>query len=291
MNLLTFDIEEWYLEQQGLGRTEMYAKYDRYLDAILNKLEECHLKATFFCVGEMGRLFPEVIRKIHGIGHEIGCHSSIHTWLDKMTEAECREDTHRAVGSLEQCVGQKVLSYRAPAFSIGESNKWALEVLTENGIERDASIFPSERDFGGFSNFGAKTPCLIDYNGIRLKEFPVSMTKVLGKEVAYSGGGYFRFFPLGFVESRMANVGYSMCYFHIGDLIIESNGVKTKEEYENYYKEPGTLKARYVRYIKSNLGKKNAFDKMMKLIAGTEFVNLEEADKRMDWEKAPRIVL
>ena len=283
MNLLTFDIEEWYLNQQKGGPKEKYAEYDHYLDAILNKLDKHQKKATFFCVGEMGKSFPEVIRKIHSRGHEIGCHSNIQTWLNKMTEVECREDTHRAVASLEQCIGEKVLSYRAPAFSIGEKNKYAFEVLAENGIERDASIFPAERDFGGFPKFGQKTPCFVEYNGIRIKEFPICTTKVLGKEMAYSGGGYFRFFPLNFVEEQMKKSPYAMCYFHIGDLVPESNGVMSKEAYETYFKEKGTLKARYVRYLKSNLGKKNAFQKMMRLIDEMEFVNLQQGDDKMNW--------
>jgi len=291
MNLLTFDIEEWYLNHQKSGPIKKYAEYDRYLDSILNKLDERKLKATFFCVGEMGRLFPEVIRKIQQRGHEIGCHSNIHTWLNKMTEAECREDTHRAVDSLEQCIGEKVKSYRAPAFSIGEKNKWAFEILAENGIERDASIFPAARDFGGFPNFGQKTPCVVEYNGIRLKEFPVCTTQVIGKEMAYSGGGFFRFFPLGFVEKEMRKNPYAMCYFHIGDLVPESSKVKTKEEYEAYYREPGTLKARYVRFMKTNLGKKNAFSKMMRLIDDMDFVNLQHADEAIDWTTAPIVTL
>ena len=286
MNLLTFDIEEWYLNHQKSGSIEKYAEYDRYLDSILNKLDERKLKATFFCVGEMGRLFPEVIRKIQQRGHEIGCHSNIHTWLNKMTEAECREDTHRAVDSLEQCIGEKVKSYRAPAFSIGDNNKWAFEILVENGIERDASIFPAARDFGGFPHFGQKTPCVVEFNGIRLKEFPVCTTRVIGKEMAYSGGGFFRFFPLSFVKKEMKKSEYAMCYFHIGDLMPESSKVKTKEEYEAYYKEPGTLKARYVRHLKTNLGKKNAFQKMMRLIDEMEFVGLRDADEIKNWDLA-----
>ena len=291
MNLLTFDIEEWFLNQQKGGPSDNNAKYDSYLDAILNKLDERGYKATFFCVGEMGKSFPEVIRKIQSRGHEIGCHSNIHTWLNKMTEAECREDTHCAVDSLEQCIGEKVKSYRAPAFSIGESNKWAFEVLAENGIERDASIFPAARDFGGFKNFGQKEPCLVEYNGIRLKEFPVCTTKVLGKEMAYSGGGYFRFFPLSFVQKQMTKSKYAMCYFHIGDLVPESSKVKTKEEYEAYYKEKGTMKARYMRYLKSNFGKKKAFDKMMRLVDEIEFVGLRQAEEIVDWNIAPNVKL
>lgn len=278
MNILTFDIEEWFLYKK-----ERHAEFDHYLNAILDKLEERQIKATFFCVGEMGRLFSEVIRKIQDQGHEIGCHSNKHTWLNKMTLTECREDTHCAVDSLEQCIGEKVKSYRAPAFSIGESNKWAFEILAENGIERDASVFPAARDFGGFSHFGQKTPCIVEYNGIRIKEFPICTTKVLGKEMAYSGGGYFRFFPLGFVKKQMKKSSYAMCYFHIGDLVPEKGGVPSKKKYEEYYKEPGTLKARYVRYMKTNLGKKNAFHKMMKLIDEMNFVGIQQMDEMMNW--------
>lgn len=291
MNILSFDIEEWYLNHQKNGPTEKYAEYDHYLDAILDKLDERKLKATFFCVGEMGRLFPEVIRKIQQRGHEIGCHSNIHTWLNKMTEAECREDTRCAVASLEQCIGEKVKSYRAPAFSIGEKNKWAFEILVENGIERDASIFPAARDFGGFARFGQNNPCIVDYNGIRIKEFPICMTKVIGKKMAYSGGGYFRFFPLGFVEKKMKKSPYAMCYFHIADLVPESHGIQSKEEYEAYFKEKGTLKARYARFIKANLGKKNALTKMMKLLDDIEFMNLNTADKEINWSASQIVKL
>lgn len=291
MNLLTFDIEEWYLNHQKSGPKEKYAEFDRFLDAILNKLDERQIKATFFCVGEMGRLFPEVIRKIQQREHEIGCHSNIHTWLNKMTDMECREDTHCAVDSLEQCIGEKVKSYRAPAFSIGEKNKWAFEILAENGIERDASIFPAARDFGGFSHFGHNTPCMIEYNGIQIKEFPICTTKVLGKETAYSGGGYFRFFPLGFVEKQMKKSLYAMCYFHIADLVPESHGFQSKKEYEEYFKEKGTFKARGMRFIKGNLGKKNALEKMMKLIDDIDFINLQQVDEVIDWSILPVVKL
>ena len=76
---------------------------------------------------------------------------------------------------------------------------------------------------------------------------------------------------------------YAMCYFHIGDLVPEHKAIRSREEYEAYYKEKGTLKARYSRYIKSNLGKKNAFSKMMKLIDDTVFINLSKMDDKMDW--------
>ena len=290
MNILTYDIEEWALAKAGeYGTLEKCGEYDAFLSRILDVLDECGIQSTFFCTGMMAVDFPQVVKLIESRGHEIGCHSHRHTWMNKMTEAEAREDTHTAVDALEQCIGQKVVSYRAPAFSIGESNKWMFEILAENGIERDASIFPAARDFGGFPQFKEHVPTLLSYQGITIKEFPIPITKLLGKELAYSGGGYFRFFPLWLVKSIMAKSTYTMCYFHILDLIPEKDGVLSKEHYESYFKEPGTLKNRYLRYFKSNVGKGGAFAKMISLIRNTDFVSLGQAEKMIDWEKAGRV--
>ena len=132
---------------------------------------------------------------------------------------------------------------------------------------------------------------MIEYNGVRLKEFPICTTLFMGKELAYSGGGYFRFFPLDFVKGQMAKADYAMCYFHIGDLVPEKGGVPSKEEYEAYYKEPGTMKNRYMRYVKTNLGKKGAFEKMTRLINSEPFINIEQADKQIDWDQTTIVKL
>ena len=292
MNIISFDIEEWALAKaEGYGTPEKYKEYNDFLNRILDLLDSRNIKATCFCTGLMAKDFPQVVKLIQGRGHEIGCHSNRHTWMNKMTEAEAREDTHMAVDSLEQCIGKKVLSYRAPAFSIGEGNKWMFEILANEGIANDSSVFPAVRDFGGFPAFQSQVPCTIKYSGVELKEYPISITHFMGKQVAYSGGGYFRFFPLGFVKGRMNNNDYTMCYFHIEDLLPEKGGVSSKERYETYYKEPGTLKNRYMRYIKSNLGKKAAWGKLEKLINTEEFVNIDLADSMIDWSGAPVINL
>ncbi len=292
MNILTFDIEEWYLEKIYFGdHAKRYKKYDYYLDRILEMLDRSGFKGTFFCVGGMATEFPEVVKKIENNGHEIGCHSFKHVWLNKMNCDELVEDTKRAIDALEQCIGKKVKSYRAPAFSIGKDNKYAIEVLYDCGIERDASIFPAERDFGGFSQFGVKTPSLVYYNQSNIKEFPICTTRLFRKEVAYSGGGYFRFFPLSFVRREMSKSEYAMTYFHIGDLIPDSAKVMSKSEYEEYFKQSGSLINRYMRHLKTNLGKKGAFDKLMKLIDKEDFVNLEQADSMINWDVVPSVVL
>ena len=291
-HILTLDIEEWYLEQVFYGgRQERYKLFDGTLEKTLQVLSDNGVAATFFCVGQMASHFPEVIKKIADGGHEIGCHSNVHTWLNKMSPDEYRKDTHVAIDSLEQCIGKKVKSYRAPAFSITRKNPWAFEILVENGIERDASVFPAARDFGGFSDFGVAIPSIISRNGISLKEFPVSPTSLLGRSVVYSGGGYFRFFPEAYIKLKLSKADYAMMYFHISDLAALKFKFMSKIEYENYYKETGTLFARAKRYFKDNFAWGNTFDKFNSVVAKRHFNNLEEADEKIDWQKASRISL
>jgi len=292
MNILTFDTEEWYLKKaRNLFRDDEYQTYDSYLDRILDLLDERRTKATFFCLGGMAREFPEVVRKIADKGHEIGCHSDGHVWLNKLTREELRKDTEMAIKSLEDVVGRKVVSFRAPAFSIGEQNKWALEVLAECGIERDASIFPAARDFGGFNGFPADQPCIVKVGSATIKEFPISMTSVAGKQLAYSGGGYFRFFPRGFIKNTIRHSDYVMTYFHISDLIHRPMKMMDKERFEEYYKASGTLKNRMIRMLKTSYGTKGAFDKMCRIVREMEYVNMEEADRMVEWGGTPAIEL
>lgn len=292
MNILTFDTEEWFTEKEyHSANTERYKIYDKYLKSILELLEEQNLKATFFCVGGLATYFPQVVKSIAEKGHEIGCHSNTHQWLSSFDRRGLYYDTYDAIASLEDLIGKKVVSYRAPAFSIGENNKWAFEVLAECGIERDASIYPSVRDFGGFYGFPGQEPCMIKISDTCIKEFPICLTKVLCKELAYSGGGYFRFFPLNFIKRTMQKSEYTMTYFHIGDLEYYPMRLRDKESYERIFKVTGTLKRRSIRMIKDSLGTKGAFDKMCKLVKAFDYVNIEEADSLIDWEKVKVVSL
>lgn len=277
MNILSFDIEEWVLEKEYFGnRKEKYAEYDGILEHILELLERNDQVATFFCLGKLAIDFPHVIRKIASHGHEIGSHSHAHRWVNKMTPDEFREDTKSAVNALEDVIGKKVESFRAPAFSIGESNKWAIEILADCGIKNDASIFPGVRDFGGFPTFNEQQPCKIEYNGYLLNEFPIPLYRlpIIGKDLAYSGGGYFRLLPLSFVKTRLNTNDYNMCYFHIGDLLTEKVKMMSKEEFEDYFKEPGTLKNRCLRYLKSNIGRGNAMRNLETLLSLYSFTSI-----------------
>lgn len=291
MNILTFDIEEWVLESRKANRKEKYSQYDEVLDKILAKLDEKNIKATFFCLGELARTFPDVIRKIDSFGHEIGCHSDQHLWLNKLTRAEVEEDTRRAISSLEQLIGKKVKSYRAPAFSIGVSNVWVFDVLAANGIENDCSVFPAARDIGGFSAFGSTVPSIITTNEFTIKEFPIALGNILGKRMVFSGGGYFRLVPLNLTKKAMSKMDYVMFYFHINDFITEKKKFMSRQAYESYFKESGSFINRFKRYVKSNIAVGNSFEKLNSILDRCDFYDLESATKLINWNTADQIKL
>lgn len=292
MNILTFDIEEWYMEMiRHGGRSFRYQQFDESFNNVLDDLNDIGIKATFFCVGQLATHFPEKVKSIVEHGHEVGCHSNEHHWLNKMTEEQLRKDTSEALKALEDVTGQKVVSYRAPAFSITQQNKWAVNVLADCGIEIDASIFPSSRDFGGYKGFPQEKPCMISHEGAMLKEYPISLTSILGRQIAYSGGGYFRMMPYWFVNKTMKHRDYNICYFHLADLIQQSSKLMTKQAYEDYFKETGTLKNRLNRYAKRNIRIGDTYKKFNEVLHDFEFVSIRESQELIRWDLVERIEL
>ena len=284
MNILTFDIEEWYTEKAFHGgRASRYREFDDTLAKVLDELDRVGCKGTFFCVGKLALEFPDVVKRIASRGHEIGCHSYVHVWINKMTEEMLLDDTTEALKALEDVVGQKVTSYRAPAFSLSEKNPWAIKVLAECGIESDASIFPGPRDFGGYPSFPQDTPCKIEYQGTVLKEYPIGMMSVLGRGIAYSGGGYFRLIPYWMTSWAMKRRDYDISYFHLNNLIAEKRKFWSRADYEAYFMQPGTLKNRLIRYFKSNARTGDTLDKLVRLLNEHQFISIRVAYKQIVW--------
>ena len=289
MNILTFDIEEWAIEKAKTGRTDAiyYSKYDNMLTQVLDLLDQHQMHATCFCTGEMAVEFPRVVQLIANKGHEIACHSHVHQWCNKMSAEAFDEDTHKAVDSLEQCIGKKVKGYRAPAFSITEKTPYAFEILYKHGITYDASIFPCSRDFGGFPSFGHQIPTRIKHEGIEMYEFPIPTANIFGKKIAWSGGGYFRLLPHPIIKHYANSSEYVMSYFHLNDLIVEPMRLMTRERYEEYFKEPGTFIKRVNRMLKGGIAIGNTYNKLEKLIEQNKFINIQTAIPRINWDKTP----
>ncbi len=283
LNILTFDIEDWWVyNYYSIGKKENYLpRLNKYLDQILEILEIHSLEATFFCLGNVAAEHPNVIKKIANKGHQIGCHSNNHEFLGKLTPDEVNTDTKKALDIIENIIGEKVTVYRAPAFSITDKNKWVFEILTQNGITHDCSIFPANRSFGGFSLFDTEEPSIVSYKGIEMKEFPIVTTSILGKKIAYSGGGYFRLFPYWKIKSLFQKNNYVMTYFHIKD--FDKDQVR---KYGSFHGELGVL-----RYFKNYYGLNNNFFKFKKLMFDFQFNSVKQADLLTNWKEVPLIKL
>jgi polysaccharide deacetylase family protein (PEP-CTERM system associated) len=280
MKILTFDIEEWFhILDNDATKTE--TDWEGFESRIHGNMDKIHSmlddqKATFFCLGWVARKFPEVLKEIDSRGHEIATHSDLHQLAYEQNRQAFEQDLERSIKSIEDVVGKKVRAYRAPGFSLMEQNKWVFEVLMKNGIEIDASIFPAERSHGGFAQFGHAEPCWIDIDGMRMKEFPINLSSFAGKNLIFSGGGYFRLFPFPLLDIMTQNSDYVMTYFHPRDFDAEQPMV------------PGL---NFIRKFKSYYGLKGCLSKLDKLIKKHEFVDIRTAEASIDWEKAKVVKL
>ena len=282
MKILTFDIEDWFHIIQKYP-DDILEKWDNYevrihngMDKIFKILDENNVKATFFVLGYIARKHPEVVKRIHDLGYEVGAHSDMHRAAYRQNIEEYRKDLANCIDTLENLTGEKVVSYRAPGFSIKKQNVWIFEVLHDLGIKYDASIFPAVRDHGGFDDFAASRPVVIKYNKCYIKEFPMSVNSMFGEKFAVTGGGYFRFFPYRIMKKMVQKEKYTMTYFHPRDFDPTQpvlSGLSIKRKFKSYY----------------NLS--NSYSKLKKLVVDFDFIDMREANKIIDWENAPVVDL
>ena len=274
MNILTFDIEEWFhcdFISDSSTWTGYEARIHAATDLIIETLAEQKIKGTFFILGWIAEKYPEVVSKIYSEGHEIGCHSYLHDLVHNMDIQSFRKDTDHCLKILENVIGKKVTIYRAPGFSIGENNKWAFEVLAELGIETDCSVFPAAHDYGGYPSFGECKPSVIDIKGYKLKEFPMNTVTFLNKHLVFSGGGYFRIMPYALIKYWTSKSDYVMSYFHPRDFDFD---------------QPKLAHLPLMRKFKSYVGLKTAYPKFLKWISDFPVMSLGEASEKIDWSKA-----
>jgi peptidoglycan-N-acetylglucosamine deacetylase len=278
VNIITFDIEDWYncdFITQDFNWDKYEVRIYQGIERILSELDKQNLKGTFFCLGWIAENHPDVIRQIHNHGHHIGCHSYQHELAFRFNREEFKKDTERSKKLIEDITGQSINAYRAPGFSITEKNSWAFEVLSELGFEYDCSLFPAKHDYGGFPSFGKSEPVLLKLkNGTDIKEFPINIHSFLGHSIVFSGGGFFRLFPYPLIHYWAKKSPYIMTYFHTRDFDPDQPMIKSLP---------------FMRKFKSYVGLKHSFGKFQQLLDDFNFVNLEQADKMIDWEKARKI--
>ena len=122
------------------------------VERIFRILEETNTKATFFIIGWIAKTYPELVRKIAD-KYQIGSHTMTHQLVWQQSRETFKEDVSASIKLLEDITGKKVECFRAPGFSIRESEAWAFETLAELGIKYDSSVFlrlPATRKFKSY---------------------------------------------------------------------------------------------------------------------------------------------
>lgn len=280
MKILTFDIEDWF-HILDFEQTENMASWDGFqsrlensLDFILSSLSASGLKATFFVLGWVAKKHLGLIKNIISEGHEIGCHSFSHLLIYKHKHEVVRNDLEYSLKLLQDISGSKIKYFRAPGFSIKKNTNWIFEILVELGIEVDSSIFPTSRGHGGYEDFPYSTPCNLHVKGSIIKELPINTVNLLGNEIVFSGGGYFRLIPYALQKKLYSHTNYVMTYFHPRDFDDE---------------QPVLENLSRIRKFKSYVGLKNSKVKFKKLLNEFEFIDIKTAVEKIDWQTAPTV--
>src|SRR3954447_24415328 len=118
MHALSVDVEDYFHVEAFTDQVprEAWNGYESRVEANTNRLLELFAKhnarATFFILGWVAERFPRLVRDIAIAGHEIGCHSYAHYPIWKLTPAQFREDTARALMAIEDASGKAVDGYR-----------------------------------------------------------------------------------------------------------------------------------------------------------------------------------
>ena len=203
-NALSVDVEEYYhaaIFRRGTnGKGPFESRVEPSVDRLLALMSEHRTRATFFVLGEVAARHPAMVRAIAAEGHEIGCHSDRHENVNLQSPAEFRADTRQAKARIEDALGNAVIGYRAPNFSIGRDQRWAYEVLLEEGFRYDSSTHPILHDRYGQPG-APRFPYEIHRSGAdSLMEFPIGTARLLGVNLPIGGGGYFRLYPFALTQ-------------------------------------------------------------------------------------------
>lgn len=279
MNILTFDIEDWFhlLDVPSTAALINWKNFPSRIhgnvERILEITKQYNYKATFFCLGWIAEQYPNIIRRIDELGFEVASHSYSHQLAYQQSPVQFRQDITRSIYTLEDIIGKKVESFRAPGFSVISGMPWFFEILIELGIKYDSSVFPATRGHGGFANFGSAVPAVIECQSGKLKEFPINLAGFFGKQIVFSGGGYFRILPYHNIQKLTRKSDYIMTYFHPRDFDADQPVLDLP------------LHRRFMSYI----GLKRAYTKFNRWLGENEFMDIAAADVAIDWDRAPLI--
>ena len=211
MNILGIDFEEWYhpeLIKDHVKNDQKIPKIFKGIDIILDLLNKHNISATFFVVGEILQHDPELIDKIISNDHEIAFHTMHHDRIDSPNFSNKFDDELK---EFQKLTNDKSKGFRAPTFSLNEKSSFIIKMLEKYNYIYDSSIMPAKTSMYGNPN-AEKKPYKITSENLennsengKLWEFPLMVTKLLGKQIPAAGGFYLRTLPLYMIKNAIKN--------------------------------------------------------------------------------------
>ncbi len=102
-----------------------------YTDKLLEIMEEHDIKCTFFAVEFWTKKYPEYLKKIDSLGHEIGTHSATHPYMSKLSKENVIKELSSSTKAIEDITGKKVELFRAP---YGDYNDQLIKTARDLGL-------------------------------------------------------------------------------------------------------------------------------------------------------------
>ncbi len=243
-NAMTIDVEDYFQVSafaRHIARSEWdrrECRIERNVDRILRMLDAHEVKATFFTLGWIAERYPHLVRAIFERGHEIASHGYGHERASDLSRSDFADDVRRAKAILEDLSGAAVTGYRAPSFSIGAGNLWALDVLAEAGYRYSSSINPIHHDHYGMP----EAPRFAHRIHAELLEVPPTTLRVFNRNLPSSGGGYFRLLPYALSRWMLRRVNAvdgqaAVFYFHPWEIDVDQpriDGIGAKTRFRHY---------------------------------------------------------
>ena len=209
MNILGIDFEDWYhpeLIQKHIEKKYYEPRIIQGINKILELLNRNDTKATFFVVGELLEYKPELLDLILDNGHEIGFHTMKHTRVDT---AGFQDEFENEIKIFDKLTNGKSVGFRAPSFSLNKKSSWIIDVLEKNQYVYDTSVVPVKTNLYGIPD-AETNPYKITSRNLKnntsngkILEFPLLITRFLGKKIPAGGGFYLRTLPTRVIENAI----------------------------------------------------------------------------------------
>lgn len=239
--ILTFDLEFWYNSNflkkylpKDKGLLEDFIKEPT--ESILDLLTRFNQRASFFVLGEVAKKYPDLIKKVFNLKHEIASHGYSHKTLNELNESELEKEIKLSKEIIKKITAKNPIGFRAPNFSLNLQTKWAIKIIKDN-FHYDSSIHPLKRNF----------------INREITEIPPSL-----------GGIYFRILPLWlyyFLLGVFSKNKIPVLYFHPLDLFSFLPQIKSAPWWR-----------KKIKYW----GIKKSWKKFGKLMKKYNFISIEE---------------